>query len=122
MKSFLAIIVLFISFHGYSQEDIAEVNHTVQIDTIKIDSTLISGKNIAIVEYREANDFDKKWMEAWNNSIIDSSLIILPEDTIGKVVIDSLSTDLLKKRLEVLNSKTPFNVEYKLISTYFKIN
>ncbi len=125
MKNFLAIIILFISFYGFSQEDIVEVNHTVQIDTIKVDSTLITGKNIAIIEYREANDFDKKWMEAWNNSIIDSSLIILPEDTIGKVVIDSLSTDLLKKRLEVLNSRTPFNVEYnrsleRIIKHYLK--
>lgn len=125
MKKYLTFIFLFLSFYGFSQIDLENKNNRVQIDTIKIDSTLIAGKNIAIIEYKEASEFDKKWMESWRNSSIDSSLIVLPEDTIGKIVIDNFSTELLKERLEVLNSKTPFHVEYnrsleKIIKHYLK--
>lgn len=125
MKKYLTFTFLFLSFYGFSQIDLENKNNRVQIDTIKVDSTLIAGKSIAIIEYKEASEFDKKWMESWKNSSIDSSLIILPKDTIGKIVIDNFSTELLKERLEVLNSKTPFHVEYnrsleKIIKHYLK--
>ncbi len=140
MQKFLTIALLIVTFYGFSQENLEKkdtliqvdnnqieitFNFKVQIDTIRIDTTLISGKNIALIEYSEASEFDKKWMESLKFSSIDSSMIILPQDTIGKVVIDNFSTDLLKERLTDLNSRTPFNVEYnpsleKIIKHYLK--
>ena len=135
MKKFLTITCLLFTIFGFSQEsqkdsiltvseDLA-VGQEIKIDTIKIDSTLISGKNLALIDHVEASEFDKQWLESWRNSAVDSSLIILPQDTIGMVVIDSFSTDLLKERLALLNSKTPFHVEYnpsleKIIKHYLK--
>ncbi len=95
------------------------------IDTIKIDTTLIEGKQIAIIDHAEASEFDKKWLEAWRNNVIDSTLIIDPQDTVGKLVIENFSTELLKERIAVLDSQTPFNFEYnpsleKIIKHYLK--
>jgi len=87
---------------------------------------LISGKNIALIDHVEASEFDKKWMLSLKNSLVDSSLIILPQDTIGaNLVIKNFSTEQLKERLEVLNSNTPFDIEYnpsleKIIKHYLK--
>ncbi len=135
MKNYLTIAFLTISLIGFSQESIKDtllavpgksvVSNYSKIDTIKLDSTLISGKNLAIIDHPEASEFDKKWMESLRNSAIDSSLIVLPQDTVGKIVIDNFSTDQLKERLALLDSNTPFNFEYnpsleRIIKHYLK--
>ena len=96
-----------------------------EIDTIKVDTTLISGKNIAFIDHVVVSEFDKKWIESWKNSSANNPMTISPQDTIGDVVIEDLSTEVLKERLALLNSKTPFNVEYnasleKIIKHYLK--
>ncbi|MCF6222844.1 MAG: LysM peptidoglycan-binding domain-containing protein [Flavobacteriaceae bacterium] len=141
MQKITIIILLFVIFSGFSQENLKTkdsvlinnkqkivdnllINST--IDTIKLDTTLISGKNITLIDHVEASEFDKKWMLSLKNSLVDSSLIILPQDTIGaNLVIKNFSTELLKERLEVLNSNTPFDIEYnpsleKIIKHYLK--
>lgn len=95
------------------------------IDTVKVDTTLIAGQSIAIIDHIEVSEFDKKWLESWKKNVIDSSLIIKPEDTIGKVVIDNFTTEQLKERIAYLDSQTPFNFEYnpsleKIIKHYLK--
>ncbi len=138
MQKYLTLTLLLITYYGFSQENLINKDsllsgdksklisiNTVQVDTIKLDSTLILGKNIAFIDHVEASEFDKKWMDALRNNSIDSSLIILPQDTVGKVVIDNFSTDLLKERLAYLDSQTPFNFEYnpsleKIIKHYLK--
>ena len=139
MQKYITIIILFTVFTGLSQDraiknDSIEVDNEQQqvaykyeskVDTLNIDSTLISGKSITLIDYQEASEFDKKWMESFVNSSIDSMLLVYPKDTMGKIVIDSFSTDLLKERLANLNSKTPFHVAYnpsleKIIKHYLK--
>jgi membrane-bound lytic murein transglycosylase D len=140
MQKSLTILLLFTVFIGLSQDNLEKnkkavtdstkqvvlaSNYQYQIDTLKIDSTLITGKNVALIDYQEASEFDKKWMESFVNSSIDSMLLVNPQDTIGKIVIDSFSTELLKGRLANLDSNTPFHVEYnpsleKIIKHYLK--
>ena len=95
------------------------------IDTVKIDTTLIAGKTLTLIDHVEVSEFDKKWLESWKNNVIDSSLIIQPEDTIGKLVIENFTTEQLKERIAYLDSQTPFNFEYnpsleKIIKHYLK--
>ena len=107
MKKSITIILLLTFFSGLSQDNLNKnkkgesdgngnishlSNYNSQIDTLKIDSTLITGKNIALIDYQEASEFDKKWMESFVNSSIDSMLFVNPQYTIGKIVIDSFST------------------------------
>ncbi len=141
MQRIATIILLFVIYSGFSQENLKIKDSilidnkqeivdnlviTSKIDTIKLDTTLISGKNIALIDHVEASEFDKKWMLSLKNSLVDSSLIILPQDTIGaNLVIKNFSTEQLKERLEVLNSNTPFDIEYnpsleKIIKHYLK--
>jgi len=54
------------------------------IDTVRIDTTLIDGKAIALIDHIEVSEFDKKWLESWKNNVIDSSLVIKPEDTLSE--------------------------------------
>ncbi len=120
MQKILTPILLFVLFFGFSQEN------QRKIDTIKLDSTLIYGKKIAFIDHVEASEFDKKWMQSLKNSFIDSTLIILPQDTIANnIAIENFSTEILKERLAILNSKTPFDVSYnpsleKIIKHYLK--
>ena len=141
MQKFLTLTLLFVLTFGFSQENLKNkdslitetknqiVNTTLtnsRIDTIKLDSTLIAGKNIAFIDHVEVSEFDKKWMQSLKNSFIDSTLIILPQDTVANnIIIENFSTEILKERLTILNSKTPFNVSYnpsleKIIKHYLK--
>ncbi len=143
MRRFLVLIFVFTLSLTYGQE--AETEEKIQatestkdtilkpqtiasqgmIDTVKVDTTLISGKSIAIIDHIEVSEFDKKWLDSWKNNVIDSSLIIKPEDTIGKLVIQNFTTEELKERIAYLDSQTPFNFEYnpsleKIIKHYLK--
>lgn len=105
------------------EQDLAAA--TSIIDTVKIDTTLIAGKTLTLIDHVEASEFDKKWIASWKNNVIDSSLIIKPEDTVGKLVIENFTTEQLKERIAYLDSQTPFNFEYnpsleKIIKHYLK--
>ncbi len=110
---------------GDSKSSVKNVSYINKIDTIKMDTTLISGKNIAFIDHVAVTEFDKKWIESWKNSITENEMLISPNDTIGNLVIEDLPTEVLKERLALLNSETPFNVEYnasleKIIKHYLK--
>lgn len=60
-----------------------------------------------------ANDIDKKWMEElYNNTMFDTIYRDVANLEYDMVYYPELPTDTLKARLERLNAKTPFNVEY----------
>ena len=108
-----------------SLSNVAMLTQKQLIDTVRIDTTLIEGKTIALIDHIEVSEFDQKWLESWKNNVIDSSLIIKPEDTIGKLVIQDFTTEQLKERIAYLDSQTPFNFEYnpsleKIIKHYLK--
>lgn len=141
MQKLLTPILIFAITFGFSQENKKSVHSLLndtknqitntaiyhsKIDTIKLDSTLIHGKNIAFIDHIEVSEFDKKWLQSLRNSDVDSTLIVLPQDTIAKnIIIENFSTEVLKERLSILDSKTPFDVSYnpsleKIIKHYLK--
>lgn len=69
---------------------------------------------------------DKKWEEElYNNNLFDTIYKAVTELTFEDVEYPELPTDTLKARLEALNAKTPFNVEYNpalesVIKSYLK--
>mgnify|MGYP001821172440 CR=1 FL=1 len=100
-------------------------NKTVVIDSIEVDTALVAEGKINIIDHIEVSEFDQKWLETLKANVIDSSLVISPQDTIEKLVIEDLPTELLKERIAHLNSQTPFNFEYnpsleKIIKHYLK--
>ncbi|MEJ6791734.1 MAG: LysM peptidoglycan-binding domain-containing protein [Lacinutrix sp.] len=60
-----------------------------------------------------ASEIDKKWMEElYNTSLFDTIYQDVTNLKYEAVYYPELSTDTLKARLERLNPRTPFNVEY----------
>ena len=143
MRTYLTFsLCFFLSFTYAQDKDVSEVVDTIKtklkpsqdsllitenqlIDTVRVDTTLIEGQAVALIDHVEVSEFDKKWLDSWRNNVIDSTLIIKPEDTVGKVVIENFSTEQLKERIAHLDSQTPFNFEYnpsleKIIKHYLK--
>ncbi|MBO3115243.1 LysM peptidoglycan-binding domain-containing protein [Winogradskyella sp. DF17] len=61
----------------------------------------------------EAVKLDKKWLdELYSNSLYDTIYKSVSELTYEPMDYPELSTDTLKARLERLNARTPFNIEY----------
>lgn len=60
-----------------------------------------------------ASDYDKKWIEElYSNSLFDTIYRDVTNLKYDVVDYPELTTDTLKARLERLNARTPFNVEY----------
>jgi membrane-bound lytic murein transglycosylase D len=75
---------------------------------------------------QRAKQFDSIWREElYSSSLFDTVYKTISEQTYEEVYLPELPTDTLKKRLEVLNARTPFNVEYNpslesVIKSYLK--
>ena len=73
-----------------------------------------------------AAEIDQKWLdELYSSSLFDTIYKSVTELTYEPVYYPELSTDTLKARLERLNAKTPFHVEYNpslesVIKSYLK--
>lgn len=60
-----------------------------------------------------ASGIDEKWLEElYSNSLFDSIYKAVSDLDYKEVYYPELHTDTLKKRLQALNAKTPFNIEY----------
>ncbi|WP_179349427.1 LysM peptidoglycan-binding domain-containing protein [Winogradskyella pacifica] len=77
-------------------------------------------------DLHEVAELDKKWLEElYSNSLFDTIYKSVRELDYEPVDYPELSTDTLKARLERLNARTPFNVEYNtslesVIKSYLK--
>ena len=77
-------------------------------------------------DLHEVAELDKKWLEElYSNSLFDTIYKSVRELDYEPVDYPELSTDTLKARLERLNARTPFNVEYNtslesVIKNYLK--
>ena len=98
---------------------------------IKVGDSIIDGRTIStqskipaeqdtfriqrLQDLEEAKEIDEKWLEElYSNTLFDSIYKTISELTYESVDYPELSTDTLKARLERLNARTPFNVEYNL--------
>ena len=80
---------------------------TLNLDAITEDSTRL------LKDHELAAHYDSKWLlEFYNNNLFDSIYKSVSEIDYKDVDLPELSTDTLKKRLSILNAKTPLNVEY----------
>lgn len=80
-------------------------------------STYVKKEGIYVLkDHPKAASYDKKWLKELSNSDL---FFQMSEDVhnelITDVSYDELPTEVLKQRLEKLNQKTPFNVEYNPI-------
>ena len=113
LKVFLFFGVLSSGFlHGQSIDSLTVV-HTPTIDSVQ--NNLV---NVHKIEERWHN-------ELYNNTLSDTLTNTVSSQSYEAIYYPELPTDTLKKRLAVLNAKTPFNIEYNpslesVIKSYLK--
>tara|TARA_R110002073_G_scaffold56835_16_gene144563 strand:- start:10068 stop:11627 length:1560 start_codon:yes stop_codon:yes gene_type:complete len=132
------IAFLVIQFSFSQSKDSTVVTSSTK--TIIVD-TIIDGKSQVIKEIKPVHDslikkafkdhdiaaeFDKKWMEElFGSGLYDTIYKSVSELEYNEVYYPELPTDTLKKRLAILDAKTPFNIEYNpslesVIKSYLK--
>lgn len=103
--------------------DDVEFANKVQTEVFLKDSIVFR-----LADNPEAADIDSLWqMELYKSSLNKDFQQLLPDVEYNKVVYKELPTDTLKKRLALLNAKTPFKIEYNpilenIIKSYLKRN
>ncbi len=80
-------------------------------------STYIKKEGIYVLkDHPKAESYDKKWLKELSNSDLFFQMSEdVHNESITDVTYDELPTEVLKQRLEKLNQKTPFNIEYNPI-------
>ncbi len=131
MNKLLQVAFLLVVSFAYSQ---------VEVDTLKIqqiedtkdlfsnNDTLFLNKSdsLTLKLHKEATLIDSLWLnELIKSPLYDTIQYVLRDDEILITELEDLPTDLLKERLKVLDSKTPFHIEYnksleQVIKTYLK--
>lgn len=157
LRRFLPYIVFLFGFGAYSQKEDAGSKGNLQAEerTFKVDTLKVTeGASIVFMDPKNvdfANRVDNHAIlrdsiiftlldnqdatvidSLWQKELFESSLYRdLREDLLDQeyieVVNKELPTDTLKSRLEALNSRTPFNIEYNpllenVINSYLKRN
>jgi membrane-bound lytic murein transglycosylase D len=94
------------------------------IVNVSKDSLPVFSKEVKLDSIVSIAQIDSLWIEIMYSSPLYDKPIGVKENT-QEFVMPSLTTEVLKKRLEVLNANTPFNLEYnpileRLIRSYLK--
>lgn len=100
LKVFLIFGVLTSGFLHSQIIDSVSVAHTPIIGSISL-----SLKNVQKIEERWHN-------EVYHNSLYDTLTSVAANQTYEAIYYPELPTDTLKKRLAILDAKTPFNIAY----------
>jgi len=116
---------------GFSQTKtdtlkVQEIEDTKEL--FSTSDTLFSKKadSVTFKINKEATLIDSLWLnELIKSPLYDTIQYVLKDDEILLTELEELPTDLLKERLKILDSKTPFHIEYnknleQVIRTYLK--
>lgn len=97
-------------------------------DKLPISAVIRDSSKVALADLPKAVVIDSLWkQELTNSDLYESMQKSILEQDYEEVVFKELPTDTLKKRLALLNARTPFNVEYNpilesVIKSYLKRN
>ncbi len=139
MKRLVFLLVLLTFWKGFAQIETDSLK-LVKMDSLKLDKIedahdlypandtifLIKSDSLTFKIHKEATLIDSLWLkELISSPLYDIIQYVLKEDELVLTDLEELPTELLKERLEFLNSKTPFNIEYnksleQVIKTYLR--
>jgi len=107
-KLSISIFSLFVTLTCFAQEN---VESEISLALPKV--SYLDSIKATFVNHSTSNCIDKRWLEELSNEELSETMF----SDIDTVNIDTeveyvLSTDLLKKRLQKLDAKTPFNIDY----------
>lgn len=131
MNKILYIALLLVVNISFSQKKA----DTLKLQKIKDTKELFLNNDTLLLEksdylllktYKEATLIDSLWLnELINSPLYDTIQFVLKDEEFLITDLEELPTDLLKERLKILDSKTPFHIEYnksleQVIRTYLK--
>lgn len=110
-KKIITLIIALITLSTiYAQTDTLTVKNNQK--AIK-DTVFLKDTNPKIINLNKANEIDSLWIkELIKSPLKDTVSYVLKDKEIIHFPLEELSTKLLKERLEHLNTKTPFHIEY----------
>jgi membrane-bound lytic murein transglycosylase D len=131
MSKLLNIVFLLVTSFGFSQTETDTLQPQKIEDTKELFSTsdtlfIKKSDSLTLKIHKEATLIDSLWLnELINSPLYDTIQYVLKDDEILITELEELPTELLKERLKVLDSKTPFHIEYnksleQIIKTYLK--
>ncbi|MGY6649227.1 LysM peptidoglycan-binding domain-containing protein [Wenyingzhuangia sp. IMCC45574] len=98
----------------------------IEKDTTIVQETALVAGNEVIIDKDSLSKINELWLEnLYKSPKVDSVFTLLKPVEQHNFTFDELSTDTLKYRLERLNEKTPFHIEYnkeleRVIKSYLK--
>jgi len=131
MNKLIYISLLLITSFGFAQTE----TDTLKLQNIEDTKELFSNSDTLFLKksdsltfkiHKEATLIDSLWLnEMINSPLYDTIQYVLKDDEIIIDELEELPTELLKERLKVLDSKTPFHIKYnksleQIIRTYLK--
>jgi len=131
MSKLLNIVFLLVVSFGFSQTETDTLQPQKIEDTKELFSTsdtlfIQKSDSLTLKIHKEATLIDSLWLnELIKSPLYDTIQYVLRDDEILVTELEELPTELLKERLKVLDSKTPFHIEYnksleQVIKTYLK--
>ncbi|MCO4822610.1 MAG: LysM peptidoglycan-binding domain-containing protein [Flavobacteriaceae bacterium] len=139
---FLALLLILQTSIAYTQtnDTIPKIVEEKQGESTVLDTIIDGQSNVnkvvlpvidslskrSIKDHELAAKFDQKWLdELYSNALYDTVYSSVRELKYDSIYYPELPTDTLKKRLALLNEKTPFNIEYNpslesVIKSYLK--
>lgn len=135
-KLYRELILVFccISFNLYAQDSLQvsqKDSLKIKVDQLKEELILAESDSInpqekELIEHAEVTLIDSLWLqEMYTSPLYDSIRYVMNDAELDSVILEELPTALLKERLAIIDSKTPFNVEYnysleRIIKSYLK--
>lgn len=124
----LGVVLFFVGVSLYAQSKNDSIQKNVDLEITSEDLKISEDLNIDdTISAKELAKIDSLWIEnLYRSADIDSVFKTLqPVPSQEFAIWDELPTDTLKKRLSVINSKTPFHIEYnveleRVIKSYLK--
>ena len=120
MKKLISILFFLITVVVFSQETpLDSLRFPIVNDSITFD------KN-ELTDHKEATLIDSLWLkEMYTSPLYDTIQFVLKDTELLNYELEELPTALLKERLDLLNNKTPFHLEYNqsletIIKSYLK--
>jgi membrane-bound lytic murein transglycosylase D len=104
----ISIFSLFVTLTCFAQENVQS-----EISLVLPKMSYLDSIKATFVNHSTSNCIDKRWLEELSNEELSATMFSdIDTVNIDTEVVYDLSTDLLKSRLQKLNAKTPFNIDY----------
>lgn len=137
MRKVIVVLMVLFGLYGNAQTEkdsivLEKIEDTKKLfaegDTLfsNVDSLFIKKDSLSLAIHKEASLIDSLWLhELIKSPLYDTVQYVLKDDEILLTDLEELPTDLLKERLKIIDSKTPFHIEYnpqleQIIKTYLK--